>query len=167
MPVLLQSIYMHNNIIKSGAHHVCMHWGWPSLYTVFPRNLAAARFYFKTLFGAATIWGRLHFEGGVYRDQYTRAYTTPIISLLYARIMHIHIRINVVDPLPCREISRAVFIGMNWQKRGEILRAAGFRGTARFRGNTVYWRHIQSSSNSTMQSCITHCIGIIIIIITY
>ena len=50
--------------------------------TVFPRNLAAARFYFKAPFGAATIRGRLDFEGGVYRDRYARTYTASIISLV-------------------------------------------------------------------------------------
>ena len=35
--------------------------------TVFPQNLAAARFYFKALFGAAIIQGRLDVEGSVYR----------------------------------------------------------------------------------------------------
>ena len=85
-------------------------------FTVFPQNLAAARFYFKALFGAASIRGRLDFEGGVYRDRYAHAYTAPIISPLYARIMRVRIRIIVVDPLPCGEISRAAFIGMSWQK---------------------------------------------------
>ena len=32
------------------------------IHTVFPRNLAMARFYFKALFGAATIRGRQDFE---------------------------------------------------------------------------------------------------------
>ena len=50
--------------------------------TVFPRNLAAARFYFEAPFGAATIRGRLDFEGGVYRDRYARTYTASIISLV-------------------------------------------------------------------------------------
>ena len=58
--------------------------------TVFPRNLAAARFYFKAPFGAATIRGRLDFEGGVYRDRYARTYTASIISL--ARKMSLRIR---------------------------------------------------------------------------
>ena len=52
------------------------------MYTVFPRNLAAARFYFKAPFGAVTIRGRLDFEGGVYRDRYARSYTASIISLV-------------------------------------------------------------------------------------
>ena len=49
-------------------------------------------------------------------------YTAPIISLLYARIMHVRIRINVVDPLPCGKISRAAFIGMSWQKHAVTFR---------------------------------------------
>ena len=65
------------------------------------------------------------FEGGVYRDRYACTYTAPIISLLYVhvRIMRMRMRINVVDPLPCGEISRTAFIGMSWQKR-----VATFRG---------------------------------------
>ena len=68
---------------------------------------------------------RRQFKGGIYRDRYTHAYTAPIMimSLLYAHIMHVRIRINVVDPLPCGEISRSVFIGMSWQKH-----AATFQG---------------------------------------
>ena len=59
---------------------------WPNLKmktvnTVFPRNLAAAGFYFKATFGAATIRGWLDFEGGVYRDRHAREYTASIISL--------------------------------------------------------------------------------------
>ena len=55
-------------------------------YTVFPQNLAAARFYFKAPFGAATIQGRLDFKGGIYRDQHAHAYTVSIISLfVYTR----------------------------------------------------------------------------------
>ena len=52
-----------------------------SEFTVFPRNLTVARFYFKAPFGVVTIRGRLDFEGGVYRDRRARAYTTSIISL--------------------------------------------------------------------------------------
>ena len=37
-------------------------------YTVFPRNLAVAKFNFKALYHAVTIRGQLDFEGGVYRD---------------------------------------------------------------------------------------------------
>ena len=40
--------------------------------TVFPRNLAAARFNFKVLYHAATIRRRLDFKGGVYRDRHAR-----------------------------------------------------------------------------------------------
>ena len=90
-------------------------------YTVFPRNLAAARFYFKAQFGAATIRGRLDFEGGVYRDRHACAHTTSIISLFVCTYnVHAHMYI-AVDPLPCGEISRAAFIGKSLQKH-----AAGF-----------------------------------------
>ena len=71
-----------------------------TIITVFPRNIAAARFYFKALYHAATIRGRLDFEGGVYGDQYARVYTVSIMSLLnlYARIMHMRVRISSLTP---------------------------------------------------------------------
>ena len=53
----------------------------PPGHTVFPRNLATARFNFKALYHAATIRGQLDFEGGIYRDRHTRMYTASIISL--------------------------------------------------------------------------------------
>ena len=84
------------------------------------------------LFGAATIQ-----RWPLQRSIHTR--TAPIISLLYARIMRVRIRINIVDPLPCGEISGAAFIGMSWQKHAATFsRVVGFRSAARFRGNTVY-----------------------------
>ena len=45
-----------------------------NMFTVFPRNLAAAGFYFKAPFGVATIRGWLDFKDGVYRDRHARAY---------------------------------------------------------------------------------------------
>ena len=84
-----------------------------SINTVFPRNLAAARFYFKAQFGAATIRGWLDFE----------AY---FVSTYNARA-HTYIP---GDPLPCGEISRAVFMGFNLQKHfegGGISRKYGMR----------------------------------------
>ena len=83
--------------------------------TVLPRNLATVRFYFKTQFGAATIRGRLDFEGGVYRDRHSWHSFTM-----------------------WRDFEGSV----NWDEFaetcGDILRAAGFRGVATFQGNTVY-----------------------------
>ena len=105
------------------------------LFTVFPRNLAAARLYFKAQFGAATIQGWLDFEGGVYRDRHARVYAASIISLFvctYSAHMYIP-----GDPLPCSEISRVAIIGLSLQKHavrfqgqrdfeeGEILRKYG------------------------------------------
>ena len=60
-----------------------MGWGWieRKLATVFPRNLAEARFYFNTLFDTVIIQGRLDFEGGIYRDQHAHTYTASIMSL--------------------------------------------------------------------------------------
>ena len=45
------------------VHVLCKH-------TVFPQNLAAARFYFKAQFGVATIRRWLDFEGGVYWEEF-------------------------------------------------------------------------------------------------
>ena len=90
--------------------------------TIFPRNLAAARFNFKALYHAATIRGRLDFEGGVYRDRHAHAYTASVISLFvctYNARAHTYI---VVDPVPCGEILRAAFIGMSWLKYAAIFR---------------------------------------------
>ena len=44
------------------------------VHTVFPRNLATARFYFKALFDAATIQGQLDFEEGAYRDPHAHSF---------------------------------------------------------------------------------------------
>ena len=103
---------LHHRIIA--VDNVCylinvvfMLWQWViASYTVFPWNLAAVRFYFKSPFGAATVQGRLDFEGGVYRDRYVRTYTASIISLVASAHTEI-----AVDPLPCSEISRTAFIG--------------------------------------------------------
>ena len=69
-------------LLQASFHALCTHVGFPCVHTVFPRNLAKARFYFKAPFDAATIRGRLDFEGGVYRDRYARTYTASIISLV-------------------------------------------------------------------------------------
>ena len=106
--------------------------------TVFPRNLAAARFYFKAQFGAATIRGRPDFEGGVYRDRRARAYTTSII------ILFVHVKCACAYGNSCRPLTmrRDFEGGVYWDVLADrcvdISRAAGFRGAARFRGNTVY-----------------------------
>ena len=101
------------------------------------------RFYFKALFGAATIQAWLHFEGSVYKDWHAWAYTALVISLLICiHVHHVHtfmymhctlynVRVHTcmykaVDPLPC-EILRVAFIWMSWQKH-----AATFRGRQNF-----------------------------------
>ena len=74
------------------------------------------------LYHAATIRGRLDFEGIVYGDRYAHAYTASIISLFvctYNARVHADI---VVDPVPCGEISRVAFIGMCWLKYAAIFR---------------------------------------------
>ena len=56
------------------------------------------------------------FKGGVYKDQHTRTYTASLISLfvcMYNVRAHMHI---VVNPIPCSEILKAVFIGISWLK---------------------------------------------------
>ena len=112
-----------------------------------------ARFHFKALFGVATIRGQLDFEGGVYRDRYTHAYTTPIISLLYARIMRMHIRINVVDPLPCREISRATFVGMKHVARFQGQRDFEVRRDfEEIRYIDVIYNHHQTINNAELRN---------------
>ena len=68
--------------------------------TIFSRDLAAVRFYFKAPFGAATIQGRVDFECSVYRDQHSRVYAASVISLFvctYNDHAHTHI---AIDPLP-------------------------------------------------------------------
>ena len=63
-----------------------------------------------------TIWGRLDFEGNVYRDWHTCTYTASIMSIFVCTYnVHAHTHI-VVDLVPCGEILRAVFIGMGWMK---------------------------------------------------
>ena len=83
--------------------------------TTFPWNLAVAKFYFKSLFGAATIQGRLDFEGGIHRDRHTGTYTTSIISLfIYTHNVCVHTVFPWIPPigtnfrvLTCRYNSRA------------------------------------------------------------
>ena len=105
------------------------------LTTIFPWNLAA-RFHSKAQFGAATIWGRLHFKGSIYRDQHVRVRTRLLVcTYMYNARAHTYIAGN---PLPCGKILRVAFIGTSIQETwSKISRAAGFQGTVRFRGNMV------------------------------
>ena len=48
--------------------------------------------------------------------QYTASIISRIVCTYNARIMHTYIAVYTV---PCGEISRAVFIGMSWQKHAE------------------------------------------------
>ena len=67
--------------------------------TIFPQNLAAARFYFKAQFGAATIWGWLDFEGGIYWDWHACAYTASIVSLficMYNERVHTYLCLAIL-----------------------------------------------------------------------
>ena len=100
--------------------------------TVFPRNLAAARFYFKALFGAATIRGR----------RLQRSIRTHVHSF-NNKPSCMHVKCPCAYGNCCRSLTmRQDFEGgVYWDKLadrcGDISRAAGFRGAARFRGNTV------------------------------
>ena len=90
-------------------------------YTVFPRNLAAARFNFKSLHPAARFQGRRDFEGGDYSP--LTHFTLAFDSANRARVRLHYAYFESDDPFPCGEISRAAFIGNNL-----------LRGAARFRG---------------------------------
>ena len=84
--------------------------------------------YSENLFQGPVVWcsNNKLFEGGVYSDQYACAYTASTISL-FVYMYNARARMRyAIDPLPCNEISRAVFTGTSWQKY-----------TATFRGNTV------------------------------
>ena len=96
--------------------------------TVFPRNLAVVRFYFKTPFGAVTIRGQLDFEGGVYRDRHAHVYTASVISLYSC--MHVKCECahgNCCRPLAMRRDFEGAFIGTSWQ-----IDVATFRGQRDF-----------------------------------
>ena len=116
-------------------------WSSVTPYTVFPRNLATAGFYFKAPFGAATIRGRLDFEGGVYRDRHAHAYTASINKPICNCM---HVKRTCAYRYCCRPLTmrRDFEGGVYWDELadrcGDISRVAGFRGAARFRGNTVY-----------------------------
>ena len=99
------------------------------IYTVFPRNLAVARFYFKAPFGAATIRGRLDFEGGVYRDRYPRH-----VHSFNNKPSCMHVKCpcaygNFYRPLTMRrDFEGGVYWDEMADRCGDISRAAGFRG---------------------------------------
>ena len=107
------------------------YWWWP---TVFPWNLAAVRFYFKAPFGAATIWGRC-----LQRLMHTRVYS------FNNKLSCMHVKYPCAYGNFCRPLTmqRDFEGGVYWDELadrcGDILRAAGFRGAARFRGNMVFW----------------------------
>ena len=87
--------------------------------TIFPRNLAAARFNFKSLHPAARFRG--------WRLVYSPA--SRLLSISIVRIARVRLHsayFESDDPFSCGEISRTAFIGTNL-----------LIGVARFRGNTV------------------------------
>ena len=116
-----------------------MQWWKRCANTIFPQNLAAAEFYFKAPFGVATIRGRLDFEGGVYRDRCACAYTASINKPIC-----MHVKCACTYRYYCQALTmrRDFEGGVCWDKLADrcsdISRAAGSRGVARFRGNTVY-----------------------------
>ena len=99
-----------------------------SLHTIFPRNPAKARLYFKAQFGMMTIRGWLNSKGGVNRDRHSSCMHTPP-QCVYVRIMHVRI-------CTCITISISTFI-MSWQEH--ISRVAWFRCAATFWANTAYY----------------------------
>ena len=77
------------------------------MHTVFPRNFATARFYFKDQFGAVTIQGWLDFKGSIQGDRQVHAYVhrfndEPVF------MYNVRAKTYIIagDPLPCGKISR-------------------------------------------------------------
>ena len=98
-----------------------------------------ARFNFKVLYHAATIRGRLDFEGSIYRDRHVRVYTASIISLFVCMYMCVCAYVNRWWPRTMRwNFEGSVYWDELAEICGKIWRAAGFQGAARFRGNMVY-----------------------------
>ena len=102
------------------------------LYTVFPRNLAAARFYFKAPLGVTTI-----------RGQRLQRSTRTRVPSFNNKPSCIHVKClcaygNCCRPLTMRrDFEGSIYWDELADRCGEISRAAGFRDAARFRGNTV------------------------------
>ena len=106
--------------------------------TVFPRNLTAARFYFKTQLGVATIQGRLDFEGSVYRDRHAHMRIASIMSLSVCMYnAHAHMHYSWRSFTMWRDFEGSVYWDEFAETCGDISRVAGFQGAVRFRGNTV------------------------------
>ena len=82
------------------------------LHTVFPQNLTVARFYFKVQFDAATIWGRLDFKGGVYRDWQAHSSTISLFVCMYNARAHMHAMLTLYHA--------ATFLG--WRLLGWVRR---------------------------------------------
>ena len=79
-----------------------------------------------------TMWR--HFEGGIYRDRYARAYTASVISLLLCVCAYIY----CCRPRTMRwDFEGGVYWDELAEICGEMSRVVGFRGVARFRGNVV------------------------------
>ena len=85
-----------------------------------------ARFYIKAQFGAVTI-----FEGGVYSDQHAR--TASIVSLsecTYNVCAHMYYSWQSITMQ--QDFEGGVYWDEFPEKCGDISRAVGFRGAARF-----------------------------------
>ena len=111
----------------------------PRIFTIFPRNLTVARFYFQALFGAAIIQGRLDFEGSVYRNRHARVHTASIISLFVCIYNACAYTCKSCWPFTMQQDFEG---GIYWDELaetcGDISRAVGFWDVARFRGSMVF-----------------------------
>ena len=94
--------------------------------TVFPRNLAATRFYFKALFGAAICPRQLDFEGGAYRDWPARTHEVSVIILFICTYnVHAH-TCNSCQSFTVQWDFEGSTYGMSWQEHAATFR--GWRG---------------------------------------
>ena len=91
--------------------------------TVFPRNVATVRFYFKALFGGVAR----------FRGRRLQRLTHMCIQSFNNKPICMHVKCICAytyiadNPLPCSEISRAAFFETSWQ-----MDAATFRGQLDF-----------------------------------
>ena len=102
--------------------------------TVFPRNLAAARFNFKSLHPATKFRGRR-----LVHSPTSRLHTSSSISIVrIARVrLHSAYTLNPTTLFHAARFEGGVYWNQPPYRCGKISRVAGFQGVARFRGNTV------------------------------
>ena len=100
--------------------------------TIFPRNVTLVRFYFKALFGVATIQWWLDFKGGVYRDRHAHAHTA-LISL-FVHVYAYNVRAHKCNSPQLFTVWRDFIGNIYWVSRQK--RVAIFRGW----WNVKVWR---------------------------